>query len=55
VRNDEIWHGIGMRYNSIFMDLGRMSCYWFNMEYEWEMVNKVGMRFICVINISWLV
>jgi len=24
------------------------------MEYEWEMVTKVGMRFKCMINIIWL-
>jgi len=55
VRSGEFWHGISMRYNSILVDLGRMSCYWFNMEYEWGMVIKVGMRLICVINITLLI
>jgi len=55
VRSDEFWHGIGIRYDSILVDLGMMSCYWFSMEYEWGMVIKVGMRLICVINITLLI
>jgi len=26
------------------LELGRMRWYGFNMEYQWEMVTKVGMR-----------
>jgi len=35
--------------------LGRMSWYGFNMEYEWGLVTKVGMRFICMIKITQLI
>jgi len=35
--------------------LGRMSWNGFNMEYERGLIIKVGMRFICMINITWLV
>jgi len=46
------WHGIGMKYNSIFMDWEG----WVGMDSTWKMnvdlVIKVGMRVICMIN--WL-
>ena len=30
------WHEVQF----CIVDLGRMSCYWLNMEYEWGMVTK---------------
>jgi len=48
------WHGIGMRGNSIFMDLGRMSWYGFHMWHEWGLVTKVDMGFICMMSIPLL-
>jgi len=35
--------------------LGGMSWYEFNIWYEWELVTGVGMRLICMINITWLI
>jgi len=35
--------------------LTMMSWCGFNMEFEWGLVIKVGMRFICMISITWLV
>jgi len=42
-----------MMYDSIFMALGRMSCGWLNMRYEWGMITKIDMILTCVVNISW--
>ena len=49
------WHGISMRWNSIFMDWE----WWVGMDWTSNMnedlVIKVGMRVMCMINLSWLI
>jgi len=49
------WHGIGMRWNSIFMDWE----WWVGMDstsnMNEDLVIKVGMKVMCMINLSWLI
>jgi len=62
-----VWHELSMRWLVIkvawYWDemkfyihgLGRRSWYGFNIDYEWGLVIKVDMRFMCLINITWLI